>query len=103
MVAAPPPLLAPLKPCYVSFQAAPDTYGSEVVPVSGSGFAPGERLTITVDGIVRVTAIAAAADGTLPVQSLTAPTQLAGERAFTVAAIAAADGSPRASATTRVS
>ncbi len=102
MLDAPPPVLAPLKPCYVSVQAAPETYTTEGMSISGSGFAPGERLTLTIDAMPALTGATAADDGTLGAQALDAPVQPAGEREFAVTAVREADGAVRASATARV-
>ncbi len=102
VVPAPPPALAPLKPCYVSVESAPGTFSSEVLALAGSGFDPGERLSVLIDGAVVLTGLTAAADGTLPAQTVMAPVQDAGERAFTLALTDADDARVRAIATARV-
>ena len=98
----PPPVLAPLKPCYVSVESAPDAYTTEGMAVSGTGFDPGERLQIMLDGATVVSGLTAAEDGTLAPQPLNAPVQPAGERAFAITLVREADGVVRATAGSRV-
>lgn len=103
MIAAPPPptLVLP-KPCYVSVQSTEDTYTTEGMTVSGAGYDPQERLTLTVDADAVLTGVTTADDGSLPPQALSAPIQEEGERTFTVAAVREADGAQRASTTALV-
>lgn len=102
MIDAPPPVLAPLKPCYVSVQAAPEGFTTEGMSVAGSGFGPAERLRFEVDGVTVLAGVTAADDGTLPPLLLQAPSQAKRERAFTVTAERESDGVVRATAESRV-
>ncbi len=97
--AAAVPALAPLKPCYVSvLQAPPDHYETEAIDVSGSGFTPGAKVDVRVDGAVAQSGVVVDAAGNLPAGAVSAPTVKAGERRFTVTAAEQANAAKTASA-----
>ena len=95
--AAAVPVLAPLKPCYVS-AVTEEQWSSEPISITGSGFTPGAAVDLQLDGNAagRTTA---AGDGTI-VAALNAPYQRTGERDFTLTAAEA--GQPAVTLTSRV-
>lgn len=98
------PTLAPLKPCYVSvLQAPPDDFETEAVVVSGSGFTPGAKVDVRVDGALAQSGVVVDAAGNLPVGAVSAPTVKAAERRFTVTAVEQDSAAQTASAQARVS
>lgn len=102
--AAAAPALAPLKPCYVSvLRAPPDDYETEAVDVSGSGFTPGSKVDVRVDGVAAQAGVVVDAAGNLPAGAVSAPTVKSGERRFTVTAAEQGDAAQTASAGALVS
>lgn len=95
--AAAEPVLAPLKPCYIS-AASEEQETSETISLTGSGFTPGAAIDLDIDGNAagRTTA---GSDGTL-VYAMNAPFQRRGEREFTITATEA--GQAAVSVTSRV-
>lgn len=95
--AAAEPVLAPLKPCYVSAESE-EQWSSEPISLTGTGFTPGATVDLQLDGNAagRTTA---GSDGSL-VYALNAPFQRRGEREFTITATEA--GQAPATATSRV-
>lgn len=85
--AAAAPVLAPLKPCYVTVQTSPETFASEPLTVGGSGFTPGATVTVTVGEEVRGSGLLVGADGMLPTLMTDSPFAIDGERFFTVKAV----------------
>jgi hypothetical protein len=80
--AAAAPVLWPLKPCY---DAAEDTdSGREQVLLAGTGFTPGARVDVAIDGSNVVSSVAIDADGNLPAGTINAPFVDSGQRPFTV-------------------
>ncbi len=79
------PILEPLKPCYVAARVDPATgyYVTENVKLNGSGFTPGARVNVTVDGVTAATDVPISDTGLLAVV-VKAPYQDEGERPFGV-------------------
>ena len=79
------PVLEPLKPCYVAARVDPATgyYVTENVKLAGSGFTPGARVDVTVDGVTAATDVPISDTGQLAV-TVKAPYQDKGERPFGV-------------------
>jgi hypothetical protein len=102
--AAAAPALGALKPCYVSYSVDPVTgeAQTEPVPLSGSGFTPNSRVTVTVDGITAVSDVPVDAAGNLPSGTVQTPLQEKGQRAFTVNVTEQGNPAQTASATTLV-
>jgi hypothetical protein len=71
--------LAPLGACYRSV----DAQTRESVPVRGSGFTPGETVTVSIDGVVVRDDVTVLSTGEV-VGAVQAPYQASGERAFTL-------------------
>ena len=83
--AAAAPVLDPLKPCYVAARVDPATgyYVTEDVKLKGSGFTPGARVNVTVDGVTAAADVPIGDTGLLDVV-VKAPYQDKGERPFGV-------------------
>lgn len=76
------PVLAPLKPCYVSVRTGRNVYVSETMLLHGTGFAAGEGLRIGVDGVF-VRSVTADANGVMDAQ-VAAPVISDGQHPFDV-------------------
>ena len=88
--------LAPLGACYRSV----DSQTRETVTVRGTGFTPGEQVSVAIDGVVVDTATALP-EGNVEGQ-VTAPYQERGERPFTLTLTEVDQPANAASATSRV-
>ena len=88
--------LAPLGACYRSV----DSQTRETVTVRGTGFTPGEQVSVAIDGVVVDTATALP-DGNVEGQ-VTAPYQERGERPFTLTLTEVDQPANTASAASRV-
>ena len=89
--------LAPLGPCYRSVD--PET--RESVPVHGTGFTPGETVTVAIDGVVVQEGVVVTTDGEV-IGDVPAPHQRRGERPFTLSVTEVNQPANTASATSRV-
>ena len=92
--------LDPLKPCYVSVTTRADgktRIEREKIDVSGTGFAPGSLVDLSVEGRVVRTGVGTDAAGNLPSQLIESPYRGGPPRPFTVTA--AEQGNPGSSAT----
>lgn len=89
------PTLTPLKTCY---QSVAESASSETVVLAGSGFTPGSRVDVAVDGTVVHAGVPIGADGSLPAGSVKPPVARPHRsQAFTVTATE--QGNPAHSAT----
>jgi hypothetical protein len=95
------PVLAPLKPCYVSVAAGNGKFQTEPVTVQGSGFAPGARIDVAVDGEDVQRNVIADANGAIS-GTVAAPGIVDGERVFSVRATQVPDTTQTASVQARV-
>ncbi len=89
--------LEALGPCYRSV----DAKTRELVPVQASGFTPGERVTVSLDGVVVRDDVVVLTDGTIQGQ-VPAPYQRRGERPFTLTVTEVDQPSNTASTSSRV-
>jgi hypothetical protein len=97
------PVLAPLKPCYVTVRTGPDTFETETLKLAGSGFTPDALVDVVLDGAVVVSGLRADAEGVLPTGSLSSPPVLSGQRRFELTATEREAPERSASATARAS
>ena len=89
--------LAPLGPCYRSVD--PET--RESVPVHGTGFTPGETVTVAIDGAVVQEGVVVNTNGEV-IGDVPAPHQRRGERPFTLTVTEDNQPANTASAASRV-
>lgn len=89
-------MLSPLKPCYVALPNAAQQV--EPIAVGGSGFTPGSRVDVSVDGVPRVNGVPVDAAGNLPagVQA-PSPFLAKGDKPFSI--VVAEQGNPANTAT----
>lgn len=98
-----PPMLEPLKPCYVTVQTSADSYETESLYLAGSGFTPGALVDVSIDGEIVAEGLQAREDGKLPGGTLPSPAVFKGERRFTLSAGERDNPSRTASTAARVS
>ena len=89
--------LEPLGPCYRSV----DAERRETVPVKGSGFTPGERVNVSIDGTVVQENVTVLPEGRIE-GGVSAPYQASGERPFTLTVTQVGQPSNTASTSSRV-
>lgn len=84
--AAAQPVLAPLKPCYVSVNTAPKEYDTEFAAITGSGFTPNALVDVAVQDGERFAGVLVGPDGNLTPGEVRVPVAKTGSRPFTVTA-----------------